>query len=117
MSLTATLGDLPSGAHSRRFTPEGDEEMSEANGTQVQQAAAFWQKALGEQIDRWEGMLGQLGKLETKGFEQVCANIDEAARLAKESTAYANLLTAQWRKLAVDSTRHAIDLFATKPVV
>jgi hypothetical protein len=91
--------------------------MTDTSTTHVQQVTAFWQKALGEQIDRWEAMLGQFGKLETKGFEQVCANIDEAARLAKESTAYTNLLTAQWRKLAVDSTRHAIDLVATKPTV
>jgi len=92
--------------------------MSETSGaTHLQEVTAFWQKALGEQIDRWDGIVGQLGKLETKGFEQVCSNIDEAARLAKESTAYANLLTAQWRKLAVDSTRQALDLFGAKPTV
>ena len=91
--------------------------MSETSATHVQQVTAFWQKAVGDQIDRWDGMLGQVGKLETKGFEQFCSNIDEAARLAKESTAYANLLTAQWRKLAVDSTRQALDLFVPKPSV
>ena len=90
--------------------------MSGANTTQVQQTTAFWQKAIVEQIDRWDGMLTQLGKVETKGFEHVCANIDEAARLAKESTAYANLLTAQWRKLALDSTRQAFEPFGAKPV-
>jgi hypothetical protein len=88
--------------------------MTDTTSTHVQQVAAFWQKILGEQIDRWDGMMGQFGKLETKGFEQVCSNIDEAARLAKESTAYANLLTAQWRKLAVDSTRQALELLGAK---
>jgi hypothetical protein len=92
--------------------------MTDTTASHVQQVTAFWHKAVNEQIDRWDGMMGQLGKLETKGFEQACANIDEAARLAKESTAYANLLTAQWRKLAVDSTRHALDLLtASKPAV
>jgi hypothetical protein len=91
--------------------------MSETSASHVQQVTAFWQKAVNDQIDRWDSMLGQIGKLETKGFEQVCSNIDEAARLAKESTAYANLLTAQWRKLAVDSTRQALDLFVPKTTV
>jgi hypothetical protein len=62
-------------------------------------------------------MMGQLGKLEAKGFEQVVSTIDEAARLSKESAAYANLLTAQWRKLAVDSSRQMLDLLGTKPAV
>jgi hypothetical protein len=91
--------------------------MNGTNGTQVQQSGALWQKVVSEQIDRWDGMLSQFGKLETKGFEQVCANIDEAARLAKESAAYGNLLSAQWRKLAVDSTRQTLELFGAKPVV
>jgi hypothetical protein len=89
--------------------------MFETSATQVQQATTFWQKALGEQVDRWEAMMGQVGKLEAKGFEQVVSTIDEAARLSKESTAYANLLTAQWRKLAVDSSRQMLDLLGTKP--
>jgi hypothetical protein len=80
----------------------------------MQQAAAFWQKAIAEQIDRWDSMLSEVGKLETKGFEQICSNVDEAARLAKESAAYANLLGAQWRKLYVDATRQAFDLFGAR---
>jgi hypothetical protein len=88
--------------------------MSNSVNTQVQQFATFWQKAFGEQLDRWDTMMTEVGKLETKGFEQVCANVDEAARLAKESVAYTNLLGAQWRKLAVDSARQALDLTSVK---
>ena len=82
--------------------------------THMQQAAALWHKAVNDQIDRWDSMLTEVGKLETKGFEQICSNVDEAARLAKESAAYANLLGAQWRKLWVDSTRHALELVGAK---
>ena len=56
----------------------------------------------------------EVTKLETKGFEQACANVDEAARLAKESFAYTNLLAAQWRKLALDSARQVFDLTSIK---
>jgi hypothetical protein len=91
--------------------------MNETGATQVQQVTTFWQKVLGEQLDRWDAMIGQLGKLETKGFEQVSATIDETARLSKESAAYASLLTTQWRRLAVDSSRQMLDLFGTKPAV
>ncbi len=86
-----------------------------ANGTsQTQQWTTPWQRAIQEQLERWEAAVAELGKVETKGFEQVCANVDEAARLTKESTAYANLLAAQWRKLALDATRQTFEAFGTR---
>jgi hypothetical protein len=88
--------------------------MSDKDSSQVQQMMNPWYRAWQEQIERWESAMTELGKVETKGFEQVCANVDEAARLTKESTAYANLLAAQWRKLALDSTRQTFEVFGAR---
>ena len=91
--------------------PERLESMSGKEASQSQQWFSPWSRAWQEQIERWEAAVTEMGKLETKGFEQVCANVDEAARLAKESAAYGNLLAAQWRKLALDAARQAFDAF------
>jgi hypothetical protein len=92
---------------------KGKETMSGKETSQSQQWAASWQKAWQDQFERWNAAFAEMGKVETKGFEQVCANVDEAARLAKESAAYGNLLAAQWRKLAVDAARQAFEAIGT----
>jgi hypothetical protein len=98
--------------------------MSTNETSQTQQSSTpfstpfAWQRAIAEQMDRWDAVVTDvvtaMGKLETKGFEQACANADEAARLTKESAAYASLLGAQWRKLAMDATRQAFETFGAK---
>jgi hypothetical protein len=88
--------------------------MSATETSQSQQFTNHWQRAVNEQIQRWDAFVAEVGKLETKGFEQACANADEAARLTKESAAYVSLLSAQWRKLAVDATRQAFEMFSAK---
>jgi hypothetical protein len=88
--------------------------MSGKESSQAQQFTNPWARAWQEQVERWEAAMAELGKVETKGFEQVCANVDEAARLTKESTAYANLLAAQWRKLALDATRQTFEAFGAR---
>jgi len=94
--------------------------MSANETSQSQQSInAFpWQRAFAQQVERWDAvmtdMVNAVGKLETRGFEQACANADEAARLTKESAAYASLLGAQWRKLAMDATRQAFETFGPK---
>jgi hypothetical protein len=88
--------------------------MNGKEASQTQQFMNPWYRAWQEQIERWEAAMSELGKVETKGFEQVCANVDEAARLTKESTAYGNLLAAQWRKLALDSARQTIEAFGAR---
>ncbi len=94
--------------------------MSANEASQSQQSVTTfpWQRAVAEQIERWDAVVNDVmaavGKLETRGFEQACANADEAARLTKESAAYASLLGAQWRKLAIDATRQAFETFSAK---
>jgi hypothetical protein len=100
--------------------PETEMNMSVNETSQSQQTSHVfpWQRAIAEQIERWDAVVNDvtlaIGKLESKGFEQACANADEAARLTKESAAYMNLLGAQWRKLAMDATRQAFETFGAK---
>ena len=58
---------------------------------QAQQTADTWTKIAGE--------------LETKVIEQTRANIDEMARLWKESLSYSTQIAAEWRKLFIPAQR------------
>lgn len=63
-----------------------------------------------------EGLFGQLleegSKLQAKWFEASTHQLDESAELAKTSLKYVNEVSAEWRRISMDSTRKAFDLFA-----
>ncbi len=86
--------------------------MAAQDNTQSQQIGEVWEKTVGDQVARLESFYAEVGKLESSGIAQVTAGLDEAARLAKESVAFAQQLAQQWRKLALETTRRAADLFA-----
>jgi hypothetical protein len=50
-------------------------------------------------------------KLEARGAEQAKMMLDESARLARESLAYALQLSAEARKLTLETARNAAEAF------
>lgn len=63
-----------------------------------------------------EGMFGQLleesSRLQAKWVEASTGSMDESAELAKTSLKYVSELSAEWRRISLDSTRKAFELFA-----
>ena len=88
--------------------------MSEQTRSHSQQIADFWTKAFTDHVSRIETFSTEIEKLQEKAAEQASANLDENARLAKESIAYTNELAAAWRKLALDGTQRTADIMATQ---
>jgi hypothetical protein len=84
--------------------------MAEQTTSQAQQIKDGFKKAIDDNAARVESAFSELAKLEEKGLEQACAQLDEATRLTKVSLAYASELAAQWRKLVIDATRRSAEM-------
>ena len=84
--------------------------MAETVNSQTQQIKDGFKKAIEDHAARVESIFGEMAKLEEKGLEQACAQLDEATRLTKVSLAYASELAAQWRKLMVDAARRTAEV-------
>jgi hypothetical protein len=73
--------------------------MSEKNPSQTQQNTA-----------RFESFLGELTKLEEKNIEAANRAIDESSRLMKETISYGAKLSAEWRAMALKTSRQAAEM-------
>jgi CII-binding regulator of phage lambda lysogenization HflD len=88
--------------------------MAEQTTSHTQQIKDTVKKAFDDNAARVESAFGELAKLEEKGLEQLCAQLDEATRLTKVSLAYASELSAQWRKLMLDATRRSAEMLGSR---
>ena len=84
--------------------------MAEQTTSQTQQIKDGFKKTIDDNTARVESAFSELAKLEEKGLEQACAQLDEATRLTKVSLAYASELAAQWRKLVIDATHRSAEM-------
>ena len=80
--------------------------------SQVQQFPVEWTRIVSDQVGRVEAGLGELAKLESKSMAQAVSGLEESARYARESLAFAEKASAEWRKLVLDATRRAAAFFA-----
>ncbi|HXX32668.1 MAG TPA: hypothetical protein VEJ89_18335 [Myxococcaceae bacterium] len=80
--------------------------------SQVQQFPVEWTRIVSDQVGRVEAGLGELAKLESKTMAQAVSGLEESARYARESLAFAEKASAEWRKLVLDATRRAAAFFA-----
>lgn len=83
--------------------------MSDKTHSQAQQGAEPFQSFSREQLDRVGALFQEWQKLEAQGVERAKTAVDEAANLFKTSLGYAVQLSEQWRKLALEAGRNAID--------
>lgn len=82
--------------------------MSDQKTSQTQQTPELGFPFLGmfdEQLKRWDALQKEMAKLEQKNLEQARLMIDESAKMMKESLEYSAKLSAEWRKLALETTR------------
>ncbi|MCC7382842.1 MAG: hypothetical protein IT384_13480 [Deltaproteobacteria bacterium] len=67
-----------------------------------------------EQIKRIDGFYQDLANAEVKSAEQAKMAIDESAKLMKQTVEYSLKLSAEWRKLALETTRRAAEMMQPK---
>jgi hypothetical protein len=72
------------------------------------------EKVIAEQTARFETVVADLGKLQTKGLAQAQTFFENATRVTQEQIAFAEQLGGEWRKVVLAATRSAGELFAPK---
>jgi len=80
--------------------------------TAVPNPTAVFKKATDEQLQKLEQMFSEGAKLQEKWIEQSQQAIDEMSKLMKSSIQYTADLTAELRRVSLESTRQAIETFA-----
>ncbi len=95
--------------------------MSKESASQSQQKfpvdpfGADWRKAMEEGAERlvslWTGMHADLSKMERAFTEQATKSVDEGSRLMRESAEHGARLAAEWRALALEAGRRAMNTF------
>jgi hypothetical protein len=68
-------------------------------------AADFWTKAYKEQLAKAETMQKEAEKLEAQTWERTLEALDESSKLTKESFAYAQKLSAEWRRITLETLK------------
>jgi len=84
--------------------------MAAPSTTQSQQINEVWQKAVSTQVANLESFYEQFAKVQSNAIAQITALLDEATRVAKQSVAYADQISEQWRKLTVEAARRSAEL-------
>ena len=79
------------------------------NPTQIPYDA--WKKLVDDQLGRIQTFNDEMARYEKQAVEQTTQAVDELAKLMKESLDYAGQLTTEWRKVAIDATHKASEMF------
>lgn len=80
--------------------------------TAIPNPTAAFKKVTDEQLERLEQMFTEGAKLQEKWIEQSQQTIDEMGKLMKSSLKYTADLTAELRRVSLESTRTAFETFA-----
>jgi len=79
---------------------------------QLQQAQAFWKKAIEDTFGRTAAFYEEMAKVDASRNEQVSGAVDEVAKLTKESLAYSASLGAEWRRLTLEAIKRSTEMFS-----
>ncbi len=79
-----------------------------ANPTQIPYDA--WKKMVDDQLGRIETFTDEMARYEKQAVAQATQAVDELAKLMKESMDYAGQLSAEWRKVAIETTHKASEM-------
>jgi hypothetical protein len=88
--------------------------MSENTSSQAQQNQSIWKRLVEDQVKRAETVTAEINRLESLGLESARSVVDEAAKISRESFTYFGELSAEWRKITLESTRRAAELFTPR---
>ncbi len=79
--------------------------------TALPNPAVQFKKAGDEQLQRLEQMFAESSKLQDKWLEQSQQAIDEMGKMMKSSMQYAADLSAELRRVSIESTKQALETF------
>ena len=74
---------------------------------------ALWKKSMDDAFDRFESMQKEATRFESQHIAQATKNVDEMARIWRESLAYSSQLSVEWRKMLMDTQRQSMEMFTS----
>lgn len=75
----------------------------------VQMGLGIWAKLTQEQLDRVNSLWGEVAEVEGRAYERARQAFEEADALSREYVKYLADLSAEWRRMFLDTTRRAAD--------
>lgn len=86
--------------------------MTDKTTSQTQQKAGATEakSAADQNVARFEAWLEDMAKVEEKSFEAAQKAIEESSKLMKETFIYGAKLRAEWRNLAIQSTKRYAEM-------
>lgn len=69
------------------------------------------QRALHDGVERTKALWDEYARLEAQGLAHSRTMVAEGAKMVGETLGYAAQLTAEWRKLSLEATRRALEMF------
>ena len=86
--------------------------MAEKTDKSMPNPAAAFKKASDEQLNRLEQMFSESTKLQEQWMTQSQQAIDEMSKMMKSSIQYAADLSAELRRVSLETTKQAFETFA-----
>ena len=77
---------------------------------QAEDVMNAWRKMMDEQTTRLQSLTQEMSRVEKQGVAQAQTAIDEWARMLKDSLNTVSQINAEWRTLAMESTRKANEM-------
>lgn len=87
--------------------------MDKTVSSQVHNVADY-QKYVNDSMTRMGQMFSEVAKLQSQAAEQATRAIDDTARLMKDSITYAAQLSEEFRRLSLENSKKAAELFTPK---
>lgn len=72
--------------------------------------ADLWTSFLRDQMSRMQAWSDEFARMEGQMFDRLRTTAGDASRMVNDSIGYASSLTAEWRKLALDAGKRAIEM-------
>jgi hypothetical protein len=71
-----------------------------------------WKKMMDDGMGRLKDTWAEMDRMQRQNMEQAHTAIDEFARMMKDSVSYSTKLTDEWRKVAMETTERASNMFS-----
>jgi hypothetical protein len=91
-----------------------NKQASQSQQKEPQTGANAWAQLSVDHLDRINGLWGEIAEMEGKLYDGARQAFEQADSMTREYAQYMTDLSSQWRRMFLESTRRAADLFSAQ---
>ena len=91
-----------------------NKQTSQTQQNESQTAPNAWAQLSKDHLERINGLWGEIAEMEGKLYDSARQAFGEADSLTRDYAKYMTDLSSQWRRMFLESTRRAADLFSAQ---